>query len=149
MRSSRSRNIEEPYIFDLRSRNIEDLPIYLRSSAPKIEEPSNFVLRPRRPVESKTQTYHGRVGTGRRTAERRGGADPGRTARRRIGSPRRQPSLVLSKASNTSVLNDSSEARASEILCKSKEEQNPPWAFDPHWTSGLSARRNAIFVPGC
>ena len=65
----------------------------------------------------------GRVG--RRTTGQRGEAEPGRTGRRRIGSPRRQLSLAPSKASSTPVLSDSSEARTSEILCKPLEEQSP------------------------
>ena len=79
------------------------------------------------PVESKTRTYHGRVGTGRRTAGRRGGAGPGRTGRRQIGSPRIQPSPLPSKASNTPVLNVSSGSRTSEMLCKPVGEQSPRW----------------------
>ena len=39
-----------------------------------------------KPVESKTRTYHGRVGAGRRTAEQRGGA--GRAGRDADGSVR-------------------------------------------------------------
>ena len=80
-------------------------------------------------VESETGTYHGRPGAGRRTAGRRGEAGPGRTGRRRVGSPRRQPSLLLSRASRaskTTVLNDSPEARTNEILCKLIEEHNEP-----------------------
>ena len=77
-----------------------------------------YIYAMNKPVESKTRTYHGRVGAGRRTAGRRRGAGPGRTGRRRIGSPRRQPSLVPSRASNTPVLNVSSEARTSETLSK-------------------------------
>ena len=50
-------------------------------------------------VEPKTQTYHGRVGTGRRTAGRRSGAGTGSTGRRWDGSPRIQPSLVPSRRS--------------------------------------------------
>ena len=94
-------------------------------------------------VESKTRTYHGRVGSGLRTTGQRGGAEPGRTGRRRIGSPRRQLTLAPPKASSTPVLNDSSEARTSEILCKPMEEQNP------RLTSGSSAGREALLVPGC
>ena len=60
------------------------------------------------PVESKTRTYHGRVGAAQRTAGRRGGAGQSRTGRRRVGSPRRQPSLLPSRQSKTNVLNDSS-----------------------------------------
>ena len=43
-----------------------------------------------RHVESKTRTQPGRVGTGRRTAGRRGRAGTGSTGRRRVGSPRRK-----------------------------------------------------------
>ena len=46
-----------------------------------------------RPVEPKTRTYHGRVGARRRTARRHGKAGTGRTKRRKVGSPRRHPSL--------------------------------------------------------
>ena len=75
-------------------------------------------------VESKTRTYHGRLAAGRQTAGRPGRAGPGRTGRRRVGSPRRQPTLLSSRASKTIVLNDSSEARTTEFICKSTEEQN-------------------------
>ena len=54
---------------------------------------------------------------------RRGG--PGRMGRRRVCSRRTQPSLVPSRASKTTVLNNSSEARTKEILCKPWKEQNP------------------------
>ena len=84
---------------------------------------SIFVLRP---VASKTKTYHGRIGTGRRTAGRRGGG-PARTGRRQIGSSRKQPFPVPSKASYITVLNVLSDARTSEILRKPAEEQNPRW----------------------
>ena len=75
-------------------------------------------------VESKTRTYHGRVGSGQRTAGQRGGAEPGRTGHRRIGSIRGQLSLFPSKASSTTVLHVSSEARTSEIRCKPMEDKN-------------------------
>ena len=71
----------------------------------------------------------GRVGAahggaaGRRRAD---GTPTGRFAQETID-------LVLSKASNTLVLNDSPEARTSKILCKSVEGQNP------RFTSGLFA----------
>ena len=39
------------------------------------------------PVASKTRTYHGQVGTRRRTAGLRGGAGTVRTGRRRVGPP--------------------------------------------------------------
>ena len=69
-------------------------------------------------VDSKARTYHGRVGSGRRTAGQRGGAEPGRTGRRPIGPPRRQLTLAPPKASSTTARNHSSEARTSETLWK-------------------------------
>ena len=75
-------------------------------------------------VESKTRTYHGRVGSGRRTAGRRGGAGSCRTGRRRIVSPRRRPSLAPPKASNGPVLNDSSEERTSETYVNRWRNKN-------------------------
>ena len=60
---------------------------------------------------------HTTGGSGR-GARRGGGAGPGRTGRRQNSSPRRQASLVPSKASKTRLLNVSPEARTSEILCK-------------------------------
>ena len=67
-------------------------------------------------VDSKSRTYHGRVWAGRRTAGRRGGAWA-----RQDGTPTdlfAQETYVLRfpGASKTTVLNDSSEARTSEIL---------------------------------
>ena len=53
------------------------------------------------PVESKTRTHYGPVGSGRRTAGRRGGAGLGRTGRRRVDPARRQPSLLPSSESKT------------------------------------------------
>ena len=52
-----------------------------------------------KPVDSKTRTYHGRVGTGRRTAGPRGGAGTSKTGCRRVGSPRRQPTPPPSRRS--------------------------------------------------
>ena len=43
------------------------------------------------PVESKTRTHHGRVGSGRRTAGQRGSAGLDRTGRRWVNPARRQP----------------------------------------------------------
>ena len=68
-----------------------------------------------KPVESKTRTYLGRVGSGR-TAGRRGGV--GQDWMPTEISPRRQGSVLPAKASTTSRLNVSPEARKSEILCK-------------------------------
>ena len=50
-------------------------------------------------VEPKTRTHHGPVGSGRRTAGRRGGAGLGRTGRRWVDPARRQPSLLPSSES--------------------------------------------------
>ena len=61
-----------------------------------------------------------RVGA-RDEAAGRGG--PGRVGRRRVCSHWTQPSLVLSWASKTTVLNNSSEARTREIVCKMLREQ--------------------------
>ena len=58
----------------------------------------------------------GRVG--RRTAGRRGGVGQN-------SSPRRQASLVPSKAPKTRCLNVPPEARTSEIVCKPMGEQSP------------------------
>ena len=44
-------------------------------------------------VESKTRTYHGRFGSARHMAGRRGAAGPGRTGSRRVGWLRSQPSV--------------------------------------------------------
>ena len=91
---------------------------------------------------------HTTGGSGRGGARRGGGAGPGRVGpvragRRQNSSPRGQPSLVPSKASKTNVVNVSPEARTSEILCKPMEEHSD------RLTSGLSAGRRPLFVPGC
>ena len=67
---------------------------------------------------------HTTGGSGR-DARRSVGAGSGRSGRRQNCSPRRQESLAPSKASRTSRLNDSSEARKSEILWKPMEKQSP------------------------
>ena len=59
---------------------------------------SIFVTHSRRclsPVESKTRTHYGPVGSGRRTAGRRGWAGLGRTRRRRVDPVRKQPSVGI------------------------------------------------------
>ena len=131
--SFRSREIEEhlpifkepPPIF----KEVAPLPSFVRSSdrslRPKIEDCRWEIihLRGRRskmePVEPKTRTYVVRAGRGGAAhGGRRGGAGPGRTGRRRVGSPRRQPSLMpyskrepsllpskTPRASKTTVLN--------------------------------------------
>ena len=93
------------------------------------------------PVESKTRTYHGRVG-----AAHGGAAGPGRAGQ--DGTPTDWFAQVTTdprspQASWTTVLNDSSEARTTEFLCKPMEERQP------RSTSGLSAGPRALFVPGC
>ena len=93
-----------------------------RAPKPNILDDSSTA---RTPVETKTWTYHGRVRIGRRTAGRRGWAGTGRTGRRRVGSPRRQPSPLPSRRSKKTLLGVSLEARTKETLCKPKEEQNP------------------------
>ena len=52
-------------------------------------------------VQSKTRTHHGPVGSGRRTAGRRGGAELNKTGRRWVDPARRQPSLLPSSESRT------------------------------------------------
>ena len=94
-------------------------------------------------VESKTRTYRRRVGSGRRTAGQRGGAELGKAGRRRIGPPRRQLSFAPARASCKPVLNDFLEARTSGIIRKPMEEQNP------RLTSAPWAGREALLVPGC
>ena len=92
------------------------------------------------PVESKTRTYHGQPGRG---ARRNGGAGSGRTGCQQNCSPRGHASLAPSKESKTSRLNVFPEARTSEILCKPMQEQSP------RLNRGLTAGREALFVPGC
>ena len=75
---------------------------------------------------------HTTGGSGR-SARRSGGAGSGRTGCQQNYSPRKQTSLVPSKASKKRRFNVSPEARTSEILCKPTEEQNQ------RLTSGLSA----------
>ena len=96
------------------------------------------------PVESKTRTYHGRVGS-RRTAGWR--ARLGRTGCQQNCSPRRLASLVSSKASKTRRLNISPEARTSEILCKPNSGTKSP--VDGRFIRGLSLGREALFAPCC
>ena len=111
----------------------EDRRWGLRFSAPKNEERSG-VLR-RNPLRRLTPPFFElnlsspkpghTTGGSSRGARRGGGAESVRTGCQQNCSPRRQASLVLSKASKTRRLNDSPKARTSEILCKPVEEQNP------------------------
>ena len=73
-------------------------------------------------VNSKTRTYHGRVGAGRPTAGRQGGAGSGSTRRQWVGSPRIQP--TFSGPLRTTLLGLSLTARTKEFLCKPMGEQN-------------------------
>ena len=95
----------------------------------------------------KIRTNHGWVGSGRRTAGR-GGARPGRTSSRRIGSPTKKPSFAPSRASNTHVLNVPPDARTSEIRCKPVGELlYPRWtAVDQRLITAASAGRRPLFV---
>ena len=68
-----------------------------------------------------------------RSARRSGRAGSGKIGCQQNYSPRKQKSIVVSKASKTRRFNVSREARISEILCKPTKEQNQ-WL-----TTGLSA----------
>ena len=83
-------------------------------------------------VESEARTYHGQVEAARHTAGRRDGAGPGRTGRRRVGSPRRQPSLLLSRGIEDNCLERCFGSTNKGNLCKPMEEQSP------RMTTGLS-----------
>ena len=96
------------------------------------------------PVEPKTRTYYGRFGSGR-PADGRAGS--GRIGCQQNWSPRRQASLVPSRASKTRRLNVFPEARTSEILCKPNAGTKS--AVDPRFIRGLSPGREALFLPGC
>ena len=85
------------------------------------------------PVESNTQTYHGRVGTGWRLAERRGRAGTRSTGRRRNGSPKRKPPLLPSRRWKNNLSGVSPEARTQETPDRPIEELNP------RFIRGLSA----------
>ena len=67
-------------------------------------------------VESKTRTYHGREGAGRRAAGWPGGAGPNSSGRRPISSPGKQTPILPPRASRATVLNDTLGARTKEIL---------------------------------
>ena len=71
------------------------------------------------------------------------GAGRGGSGRRRVCSPRRQPTLMPSSVSTTSVLNASSEAQPSEILCKLMEEQIQ------RLTRGLLLGVRPLLIPCC
>ena len=78
-------------------------------------------------VSSQERRAAGRVGAGWGGARRGGGAERGWAGQ--VGSPWRQPSLMLSRASRasrTSVLTTYSEARKNEIPCKPNGETRQP-----------------------
>ena len=77
-----------------------------------------------KPIEPKTEKYHKGVGAGRRTALQQGGVGQGRSGCQRVSPPRKQLSLLLSKASKTTVMHVFLESRPNEILCKPMEEHN-------------------------
>ena len=103
------------------------------------------------PVESKTRTYHGRVGSAR-PSERRGGS--AKIGCQQNCSPRKRRFTVPSKASKKRRFNVSAEARISEILCQPTEEQNQRLTrgrqpVPPRFIRGLATGQEAFFVPGC
>ena len=72
----------------------------VRYDAPSPHLRCNTPLLPHKiAVESKTRTYHRRVGAGRCTAEQQGGVGLGRTGRQQICPPKSQPSLLQIMAS--------------------------------------------------
>ena len=92
---------------------------------------------------------HTTGGSGR-SARRSGRAGSGKIGCQQNYSPRKQKSTVPSKASKKRRFNVSPEARTSEILCKPTEEQNQRLTRGLYrFISGLSAGREALFVPGC
>ena len=105
-----------------------------------------FRIRQIQIVEPKTRTYHRRVGMGRRTAGRRGGAETGKTGRRWVGSPKKQPTLLPRRRSKKTFLGAPVEARTKETLCTPTGEQNLRLTRD---LSAVNAGRRPHFVPGC
>ena len=106
------------------------------------------------PIESKTRTHHGPVGSGRRTARRRGGAGLSRTGRRWVDPARGQPSLLPSSESRTLSWTSLRKHEQSNSYLKPTEGQNPRltsgWpAVYLRFIRGWSAGRKALFVPGC
>ena len=75
--------------------------------------------------KSKTRTYPGPVGSGRRTAGRRGGARLGRTRRRWVDPARKQPFLLPSSESRTLSRTYFRKHEQSNSYLKPTEEQNP------------------------
>ena len=75
----------------------------------------------------------GRGGAGR-GGSGRGGAGQGGKGRRRVGAPRKQPSILPSREPKTTLLDISSEARTNEILCK--PNRGTQRAVDDRLTSG-------------
>ena len=114
---------------------------YVRESNPMKNESDNDLIYLKNNL-SNPKPEHTTGGSVRGGARRGGGAGLGRTGRRRNGPPRMQPSLAPSMASQN-VLNDTPEARTSEILCKPMGEHNG------RLTRGLKAGREVSFVLGC
>ena len=82
------------------------------------------------PVEPKTWTFHGPVGSGRPTAGRRGGAGlgrtgPGRTGRCWVDPAKKQPSLLSPSESRTLSRTIHWKHEQSNSYLKRTEEQNP------------------------
>ena len=85
------------------------------------------------PFESKARTYHERIDAGQRTARRRASAGQSRTGRRRVGSSRKHPSLLHSRASKTTVLNVSLEARTKKTRLNRIDEHNERFTQGGRW----------------
>ena len=94
------------------------------------------------PKLSNPKPGHTAGGSGR-SARRSGRAGSDKIGCQQDYSPRKQKSIVPSKASKKRCFNVSPEARTSEIPCKQMEERND------RLTRGLSRGREALFVPGC
>ena len=89
---------------------------------------------------------HTTSGSGR-GARRSRRAGSGKIGCQQNYSPRKQRSTVPSKASKKRRFNVSPEARTNEILCKPNTATKP--AVNMRLITGLSAGREALFVPGC
>ena len=104
-------------------------------------------LRPRRtfrhPVDLPNPNPGHTTGGSGRGAPRSGRAGSGKIGCEQNYSPRIQKTTVPSKASKNRRFDVFPEARTSKILFKPTEEQNH------RLTTGLSAGREALCVPGC
>ena len=93
-------------------------------------------------LESKTRTHYGPVGSGRRTAGRRGAAELGRTGRRRVDPARRQPSLLFSGESET--LSWTPLRKHEKKLYQTKTDGGTKSAVDPRYKRFISGTASAL-----